>query len=248
MNPFIPLQKSVIPACDVDSLSKLGQLLAATDSIDGIGAYKVGFRLAIRGLAQAVNMIKRAAPDKPVIFDGQKFGNDIPDLGPEFVGDLASCGVDAVIIFPFAGPETQRVWTEACMKKGLHVIVGGEMTHAKFLYSDGGYVHDRAPTEMYSIGVAMGVRDFVVPGNNPKKVWKYRQLIEHLCADTDEKQYRLKAPGFVSQNGDITETGKVAGDYWDAIVGSAIYKKESVEAMREAAVRLVTQIRAPMPA
>jgi orotidine-5'-phosphate decarboxylase len=110
---LISYQQSVIVACDVGSHEKLSELVQATQHINGIGGYKVGFRLALRGLEFAVHTVKRHNPWSPVIFDGQKFGNDIPDLGPEFAKDLASCGIDAVIIFPFTGPETQRIWTEA---------------------------------------------------------------------------------------------------------------------------------------
>ncbi len=244
MKPIIPLQKSVVVACDLIP-ALLPNLVQATSDIHGIGGYKVGFRLTvIDGLPKVVEAIKRITA-KPIIFDGQKFGNDIPEIGVEFAGDLALCGVDAVIIFPFTGPVTQRVWTEACLKQGLKVIVGGEMTHRGFLEADGGYIRNIAPNDIYKLAAEMGIRDFVVPGNKPATVQHYRKYIDDICAGTDYKESCLYAPGFISQGGDVTETGKVAGDNWHAIVGSAIYKQNGLEAMRAAAEKVVAQIQEP---
>lgn len=252
--PIIPLQKSVVVACDVVP-ALLPALVEATADVHGIGGYKVGFRLmVIDGLPRVVKAIKNIT-DKPVIFDGQKFGNDIPELGPKFASDLAICGVDAVIIFPFTGPVTQRVWTEACLKEGLTVIVGGEMTHKGFLATDtpdSGYIRVDAPSDIYGLAVEMGIRDFVVPGNKPEKVQHYRENIGRWCEITDEKEFRFYAPGLIKQGGIITETGKVAGKYWHAIVGSAIYDKiygeNKMDAMRAAAEETVSQINAPVQA
>lgn len=74
-----------------------------------------------------------------------------------------------------------------------------------------------------------GVRDFVVPSNKPEFVNHYRTIIEDLCGSN----YRLYAPGFITQGGDITEMAKVAGDKWHAIVGSAIYKAPDIKAAAE---------------
>lgn len=245
MKKLIPLQKSVIVACDVGNRAKLLELVIATADINGIGGYKVGFRLAIRGLETMVNAIRHLS-SVPVIFDGQKFGNDIPEMGEPFARDLKECGVDAVIIFPFAGPVTQRAWTEACLKQGLTVIIGGEMTHDGFLNSQNwGYIRDSAPHDIYTLAANMGIRDFAVPGNKPEAVLKYRDLIGRTCAVSGDEGFRLYAPGFINQGGDITETGKVAGDNWHAIVGSAIYKQNGVDAMRAAAEKVVAQIQVP---
>lgn len=52
----------------------------------------------------------------------------------------------------------------------------------------------------------------------------------------------LYAPGFIDQGGIITECGKVAGENWHAIVGSAIYKKETRDEMKKAAILATSQI------
>lgn len=239
----MPYQRSVIVACDVRTLIKLEDVVCATNGIRGIGGYKVGMTLVIRfGLGQVVSVIRSAcAVPLPIIYDPQKGATDIPALGPEFALAVKDGGADAVILFPLTGPAVAEKWIKACQDECLGVIVGGHMTHEKFLESDdGGYITNMAPYSIYSIGVHMGVTNFVVPGNKPQLVQTYRRCLEQAGADVEKLQ--LFAPGFVTQGGDISEAGKVAGEQWHAIVGSAIYGKPTVETMREAAVKLVSQI------
>jgi len=156
--------------------------------------------------------------------------------GKGFAEDLKKAGVSAVILFPFAGPETQTVWTKACFEAGLQVLTGGIMTHPKFLVSEGGYIADEAPERIFRLACELGVNHFVVPGNKLDWVRKLRNVLIEVLG---EGNYALLAPGFIAQNGDISECGAVAGDNWHAIVGSGIYKAENI---REAATMITKQI------
>ena len=111
------------------------------------------------------------------------------------------------------------------------------MTQKEFLESEGGFIAN--PEKIYEIAVECGVSNFVVPGNKVEFVLKYRQLLERLLG---QGNFTLYAPGFIAQGGNISETGKVAGENWHAIVGSAIYKAEGVENMRQAAIEITSQI------
>lgn len=237
MTQLIGIPKSVIPACDVDSLEKLELLVAATCEIPGIGAYKVGLELALPFSIPKVVQLIRCYTKKPIIYDHQKAGNDIPDVGIKFA--KAVKGADAVILFPFAGGETQPAWIKACQDSGLIVLVGGHMTHPKFLKSQGGYIDDDAPRRIYTMAAEMGVDHFIVPGNQPDYVVLYRRLLESLLGINE---FRLSAPGFITQLGDISETGKAAGNFWDAIVGTALYKHNTFDLIESAARNLVAQI------
>src|SRR3989338_5510387 len=140
MPQIIKLQKSIIPSCDVSDLSKLRNLVKETCSVDGIGAYKVGLELALRfGIPAVVSEIRKQT-DLPIIYDHQKAATDIPELGEKFA--KAVRGVDAVILFPFTGPETEIAWIKACKKEKLGVIVGEKMTHKGFLETDGGFISE----------------------------------------------------------------------------------------------------------
>jgi len=234
MKAIVGFKRSVIPACDVSTDNEFEQIIKATHEIMGIGGYKVGLQLTIiYGLKHLVNIVRKYT-ELPVIYDHQKAGNDIPDMGNNFASACSMAGIDAVILFPFAGSLTERDWIKACQDKELGVLVGGHMTHNAFLQSEGGFISDDAPRRIYEIAAECGVSDFVVPGNKPIYVEKYRSLFDKLGTP-----YTLYAPGFLTQGGEISECGKVAGENWHAIVGSGIYKAGD---MKEAASRLVRQL------
>ena len=238
MEKLISEQKSIIPACDVATSAKLRNIIVATASVYGIGAYKVGLRLGLRGLKRAVEIIRDYTP-VPIIYDHQKGGTDIPDLGTDFAQDLKSFGVDAAILFPFGGAATERKWIKSCQDVGLIVLVGGHMTQPEFLESEGGFIADSAPERIYTIAVENGVTNFVVPGNKVEFVVKYRQLLEKLLG---KGNFTLYAPGFIKQGGNISETGEAAGENWHAIVGGALYNQKGVINIRNAAMELTSQI------
>lgn len=207
------------------------KLLRETADIDAIGAYKIGFVLALGyGLPRAVE-IARAYTEKPLIYDHQKAGTDIPDTGELFAKTVRRAGIDAVILFPQAGPETERAWIEAAFEQGLGVIVGGLMTHRKYLRSEGGYIADEAILDMYLKASELGVNDFVVPGNRPEDIRKIRKALEDNGFPPT-----FYAPGFITQGGSISEAAKVAGDCWHAIVGRDLSGADNIrEAARELA-------------
>ncbi len=237
MQKFIKLSKSIIVAADVSSLRALKNLASEIKGVPGIGGFKIGFRIAFKDVMTAVHIIKNAyGPDAVIIYDHQKAGNDIPALGKGFADDLKKAGVNAVILFPFAGPETQTIWTKACFEVGLPVITGGIMTHPKFLVSEGGYVADEAPERIFRLACELGVNHFVVPANKLNWVKKLRNLLIKILG---EGNYTLLAPGFISQKGDISKFGAVAGNNWHAIVGSAIYQADNI---KKAAMMIAKQI------
>lgn len=230
---IIKLDKSIIPACDVDTLEKLKKLVKETCSVEGIGAYKIGLELVIPfGMKNVIETIRKYT-DLPIIYDHQKAGTDIPDLGVKFM--KACKGVNAVIIFPQAGPVTEEAWIKAAKAEKLGVIVGGEMTHPGYLVGDNGFIDDNAPKKMYEIAVRLGVKDFVVPGNKPEKILEYKNFLESLNVEPV-----LYSPGLITQGGNLTESAKVAGSKWHAIVGRALYHAKDInKAAKELAKALI---------
>lgn len=246
MQRIIPRERSVIVAADVRGFLELSSLNNAMHGIDGIGACKLGVTLAMQDLAAATRTVKRlmGSPTFPVIYDHQKAGNDIPEMGAPFAEGLKEAGVDAAILFPFAGPATQAAWTKACFDVGLQVITGGIMTHAKFLVSEGGYIADNSVERIYRNACDLGCTHFVVPGT---KIDWVKRIRGWLVKDLSEGNFVLYAPGFITQGGSISECGQAAGNEWHAIVGSAIYKQPTVEAQRQAAITVTSQLM-PVPA
>jgi orotidine-5'-phosphate decarboxylase len=217
---IVGLDKSIIPACDVETLEDFKKLVEKTCGVEGIGGYKIGLALALAyGLPKLVETAAKLT-DLPLIYDHQKAATDIPDMGEVFAKTCKTSGIGAVILFPQAGPATEEEWIRAAQKAGLGVIVGGEMTHPEYLDSDGGFIVNEAPSIIYRRAVELGVTDFVVPGNKPAKVRKYRQLIEEANPGVKAAFY---APGFVAQGGVISDAAKAAGERFHAIVGRGIY-------------------------
>lgn len=105
---IIERDKSVIPACDVETLEQFRELVKQTDDVDGIGGYKIGFGLGLRYSLPRIVEVARKYTNKPIIYDHQKAGTDIPDTGKDFAKLNKNSGIDAVIFFPQAGPETER--------------------------------------------------------------------------------------------------------------------------------------------
>lgn len=217
--------RSVIPACDVETIEEFEELVKATAKVEGIGGYKVGFELGLGyGLSKVVETVRKYT-DKPVIYDHQKAGTDIPDTGKNFARVCKKAGVDAVILFPQAGPETERAWIYHALDAGLKVIVGGRMTHPAYSVSEGGFITDEGALEMYRIGARAGVTNFVVPGNKPEVIKQVREVVEPEVGPSD-----YFAPGFIAQGGKIEDAAKVAGPRFHGIVGRGIYSAKDMHA------------------
>ena len=226
---LIKRERSIIPACDVESLRMLENVVKDTYDIEHVGGYKIGFSLVLRfGIPRVLEVIRKYT-DKPVIYDHQKAGTDIPDTAYKFMN--ACRDVDGVIIFPQSGPETERTWIKAAFENNLTPIVGGEMTHKGYLEGENGFLKSDTPERIYRIAAELGVKDFVIPGNRQEKVKRYRRLIESFGVHPV-----FYAPGFVVQGGDIGEFSKIAGKRWHIIVGRAIYNSENI---RESVMKII---------
>ena len=237
---IIPADRSVIIAADVEPKFFL-HLVEQTTGIREVGAYKIGFEVGLgMGLSRAIDLVRRCndlhEADTKVIYDHQKAGTDIPDTAENFARTMAASDVDAAILFPFAGPDTEERWIDELQKAEIGVIVGAEMTHPN-ISGEFGYVRDDAFERMFSQAVELGVTDFVVPGNKPDRVTHYREFFESALG---EGNFSLYAPGFVAQGGEVSEAGKAAGRNWHAIIGRGITQAADV---RVAAIEHTRQVR-----
>ena len=216
---IIGINRSIIPACDVSTLEQFEEIVKQTSDVSGIGGYKIGFELGLGYGLERVVETARKYTEKPLIYDHQKAGTDIPDTGKNFARVCKKAGVDAVILFPQSGPETERAWIYHALDKDLGVIVGGIMTHSTYLQSEGGFISDGGALEMYRIAARAGINNFVVPGNKPEVIKTIKNIVEA------EGSFPIfYAPRFVAQDGKIEDTTKVAGDRWHAIVGRGIFE------------------------
>lgn len=214
---IIKRDHSIIVSCDVTP-SRLEDLVRATAETPEVGAYKLGFMLALSiGLSKSVDIIRKFS-DKPVIYDHQKAGTDIPSAGNKFARVCRDAGVDAVVIFPHSGPVTQEEWIDAAKSEKIEIIVGAIMPHSSYLVSEGGYINDDAVERIYHTALDCGVESFMLPGTHPEIITKAKDIIVNRNVDPV-----FFLTGLGSHGGDIQKAMGVSGRRWHAIIGRAIY-------------------------
>jgi len=242
---FMPVKRSIVPACDFEDIGLFEAMVKATADIDLIGGYKIGSMLVEEhGLGRVVDVVKKHAPKKKAIYDRQKGGTDIPEMVWKQVRQYARHGYDAHIIFPsMTGVESMLAAIHSGYEHGIHIIVGAYMTHTGFDRADGGCITQEDAARLYRIAASKGIRNFVMPGTRPDLITFFREAL----AQDGVKEEAVWSPGLVTQGGNISEGGRVAGDNYHAIAGRAIIEKgpgqlNNPDEMRAAAVKLTAQL------
>lgn len=227
--------RGVIPACDFLKINKFEKLIKSTYDIEGIVGFKIGCGLALKySLTRLVNIANKYT-DSPIIYDHQKGGTDIPQMGEIFSKVCSESGVRGVIIFPQSGPSTEEAFIKSLYEEDLIPIVGGEMTHPKYLERDGGFIRNDAPAEIYDIAAKNKVNYFVIPGNKPDIIKNYSNLISRKV---EKPKYIM--PGIGRQGGDIGSAFKYLKDIPAyVIVGASIYGQDD---MRAAAIKFCSEV------
>jgi orotidine-5'-phosphate decarboxylase len=228
---------ALIIAADVKNLTELNLLISQTRDIPKVAGYKVGFSLALKyGLPKVVQFIRNLTEEYPtrIIYDHQKAGNDIPDMGEPFAALMSESDIDDVILFPFAGRETTRAWIQACQTHQLNVLFGCIMTHAGFFTSQGGIIDSRNILNTLDIAIDRGVTHFVFPGVFHKE--ETRDVTQEALTRLKDSVEALDiyTPGIGAQGGSIEGFLEVAqlgpADFYIPIVGRAIYGAKDIRA------------------
>jgi len=210
--------RSIAIAADVQSLPELIALASAVNGCASVCAIKIGFSLALRyGLPAIVSSLRSVSP-LPVIYDHQKAGTDIPQMGRPFAVACREAGVDGVIIFPHAGPRTLEAFVAGALENDLIAVVGLMMTHGGYLAADGGYLIDAAPFLICDAALRLGITDFVLPATNPAVIRRFS------TGPLSSGHFTLWLPGIGAQGGSLTVAlDAAASNRAVGIIGSAIY-------------------------
>lgn len=224
-------RRSIGVALDMEP-DRLESVVEETHDVEGVSGYKLGFSISLSrmGLPMGVEKIKLIDEAKVVTYDHQKGGTDIPENGKIFAKRMAEASVDAAIIFPLTGPDTEEVWIKELQDKGIGVIVGGEMTHDTFKSSAGGRIDDAQMLGMYEQAAGLGVTNFVVPGVNPERIRFYKSFLADLVDGGDFTMFSL---GFGAQGGNLANAAEMAGDNLHAFIGRAIFEAADVRLAAE---------------
>ena len=224
--PLIPLERSIIPACDVD-LDTFTRLVETTHDMTIIGAYKIGFQLALSvGLPTVVSTARRFT-NKPLIYDHQKGGTDVPHTGKAYMKVLKEAGINSAILFPLSRGKTLEAWLEAAKEEGIHPIVGRAMTHERFtLETWNGKKKCNVVRDTHNKAARLGVTDFVVPSNHIDLIRYVHQAASPIVMSTSSVPPTYYSPGLLSQGGTIEGLLDVLPLPCPvhAIVGRAIYE------------------------
>ncbi len=208
----------LMPALDTTDMVKLSGVIQKIGNHPMLSGFKVGFSLGLtHGLPRVVEMLRRYS-DKPIVYDHQKAATDIPDTGKLFAQTMKNAGINQAILFPQAGPATLQAWVEALREVGVEPIVGGLMTHPKYVVSEGGFLTDEGVVEMYRFGRKVGVKGFVVPLTKPEAV---NRIIDAADLTGDLEFY---SPGFGAQGGNPAAFGRLPVHH--LIVGRALLGAE----------------------
>jgi len=230
LNILKNMLSGIILAADVETLEELSELAKIAAQAPSVAAIKVGFILGLRfGLKTVVDTVREVSR-LPLIYDHQKAGTDIPQMGKPFANCCATAGVDGVIIFPHAGPRTLEGFVRAAFECGLTPIVGLVMTHPAYLQSEGGYIANDAPDSICRTALELGVTNFILPGTKTDFV---RQFAQGPLAEV--KGVTTMMPGIGSQGGSIAAAFEAAAPHARfAIIGSAIYSaKDPMAALKK---------------
>lgn len=185
-------RRFLMPSLDMVELDVALCLARSVSSHPFVSSFKVGFALGLSaGLPAAVRGL-RAFTDKPIVYDHQKAGTDIPDTGVLFAKTMRAAGVTEAILFPQAGPRTLEAWVKALQDADVVPVVGAVMTHAGFTQQEGGYLSDEGLLGAYELAAKLGVRKFVVPLTKP-------EVARRVDWPEDSVFY---SPGFGAQGGD----------------------------------------------
>jgi orotidine-5'-phosphate decarboxylase len=213
-----PHRHGIVCATDLDDLEAIARLLELIDPVPALVGYKFGSLLALRfGLTTVVKTF-RGLTSKRLIYDHQKAGLDIPSMAPEFAAVCRDAGMDALILFPVAGPGSVEAFVGATLEAGLLPIVGGALPLPDFLIPGGGFVAEDALPRILDHAYALGARDFIIPATDPVAIRT------HAAKFSARGGCRLFMPGIGPLGGDITRAFEAARPLDSfAIIGRAIY-------------------------
>lgn len=211
------MMNGIIPALDVGKEQALDLVEKLNEVSKLLSGLKVGSLLVYENGINIIQEIKDLI-DMPIIFDGQKFGTDIPDIAAEQVELLASAGADQIIACPMgAGPETLKAFTEACFANQVTPVCVIEMTHPQA----NAYLQVFVAGRILTDAIEFGIRNFVYPATKPTTLQTHKIIMSDNLAGTQE-DITLKATGFKVQGGSLPRLRDLG--VTEFIVGRAIYE------------------------
>jgi len=145
-----------------------------TESIPFVVGYKVGTLPVLEaGLKETLGRIRKIS-SKPLLYDHQKLGSDLPETYKGKMLDLIkSYGADGLFVFPLGGKEVLEAITNKCISIELTPIVCGDLTYVGFFAEEGGYVNLDMQQRIYLDAASYGVSHFMMSCNRVDRIKIY---------------------------------------------------------------------------
>jgi len=191
---------SVMVAIDTPDKEEIRAIVEAT--CRHTSAYKVGrIAAAKHGWEEIARFIREVAGFRVKLFaDPQKWPTDIKEVSIALAQIIYDAGYDAIIMFPLSGWFVQMACIEFCRGLNWPVWSGGDFTVEGARIEDGGYLGNI--DLMFQRSARMGVRGFIVPGNQENRIIIDLAAIQEITGDD---VIDLGSPGF----GEGFQGGKV---------------------------------------
>ena len=217
----------IIIAIDDFLPSIIVKILEETHGIDEVIGYKIGAAPALyNSLAWVVGTVSKYDPNKKIIFDHQKAGNDLGAMATPILHSIASSGIREVIIFPFTGEQIALEWLDAAKKFALTPIFGGYLTDPNF---DTMVDTDRL-FRMFDQVRMTGVTDFVLPATRESFTSNILHYFSYFDIDP-AYPHTYYMPGIGAQGASLDFVKELDYEYnVIPIVGRSITQDENIRA------------------
>jgi hypothetical protein len=146
----------------------------ATNSIPFVVGYKIGALPVLEaGLKDTLRSIRKIS-SKPLLYDHQKLGSDLPDIYKGRMLDLIkSYGADGVFLFPLGGKEVLEAIINKCIEIELIPVVCGDLSYKGFFAEEGGYIDIDVQQRIYLDAASYGVSHFMMSCNRVDRIKIY---------------------------------------------------------------------------
>jgi hypothetical protein len=161
--------------------SNIENIVTITKDLDYIAGYRLGTRPVVKnGLKDTANLIKKHTP-KPLIYDHQKFGNEIPEIcSGDILDDIKDSGIDGIVILPLAGKRVLESTVNKCKKINLLPIVCGDLSHQGYFSSEGGYIENDIQQRIYIDAANLGISHMIMSCNQVDRIKIYCHQLDAI--------------------------------------------------------------------
>ena len=202
------VKNRIILALDLQTIEEAIKVAGCVrEHIDTI---KIGYPLVLAEGLESISIVKEEF-DCRVIADFKVA--DIPETNTKIADLTFKAGADAIIVHGFVGEDSLKACVDSAQKFNGEIFLLTEMSHpgaSRFLQI--------AADEIASMGVNMGLKNYVAPSTKLNRLKKIRSIV-------GEDSFII-SPGVGVQGGDPRQTLEFA----DAIiVGRSIYSSNNPE-------------------